>query len=89
MLIGSEESICVREILEGSHTLKDTENSLDQWITISDIIDAKTAATVATAALCAMCHKGYFEPPAFFIKYFIQNVLDFIYSVFSTIFSPF
>jgi len=40
--------------VEGSHTLKDTENSLDHWITITDIIDAQTTATVAAAALCTM-----------------------------------
>jgi hypothetical protein len=57
--------------VEGSHTLKDTDNSLDRWITVTYIIDALTVATVAAAALCTIYHKGYFEPPAFFIKYFI------------------
>jgi len=40
--------------VEGSHTLKDTENSLYHWVIITDIIDAQTAATVAAAALCTL-----------------------------------
>lgn len=54
--------------MEGSHTLKDIENSLDHWITVTYIIDAQKVETVATAALCTIYHKEYFEPRTFSIK---------------------
>jgi hypothetical protein len=67
--------------VEGSDTLKDTENSLDHWIAVTYIIDAQTVETVAAAALCTIYHKGYFEPLTFLIKDFIYNILVLIYSV--------
>jgi hypothetical protein len=49
--------------VEGSHTLKVTENFLDHWITVTYIIDAQAVETVAAAALCTIHHREYFEPP--------------------------
>ena len=71
MLISRQESIYCGEKVEGSHTLKDTENSLDNRIIVAYVIDAQTVQRVASAALCTIYHKGDFEPLTFFIIYFI------------------